>query len=467
MTNHTEHTKDAIVLGWEAPKEKPQAMGFAAPDTASAEQEARRPIAFDGEGHLMTIAPTGKGKGRAAIIPTLLTYDGPVIVVDPKGENYFVTARRRRDMGHKVILLDPFSVTGDEAAASALNPLQSFDASAPEAVQDAAALSEMIAGYQRSTSDPFWDDRAKQLITALILHVATSRPPVLKNLHEVLYLLNQSREDMAFTVKEMAHSKNDDVKAMSAILGVAEPKVSASIVSTAQSKVEFLRGSGLNWSMSFNSLDLDAVTRGDPLSIYLVLPPDKLRSHGRVLRLWLGVLMQAVMKRRHKVDKRTLFIIDEAAQLGHMETLLTAMTLLRGYGLQTWTFWQDLSQLQSTYPNDWETMFNNAAVHQVFGATNMRMADKVAGIYGGISARRFFNMPKNNQLLTLPEGEAKEAQLADYLEDDMFKGLFDPNPYYQPAEQTKPSDRREPESETVQALPRRSVDFDDIVGDAR
>ncbi|MGK7296029.1 MAG: type IV secretory system conjugative DNA transfer family protein, partial [Candidatus Wenzhouxiangella sp. M2_3B_020] len=95
------------ILGWKA---SPAAgsLGFhtAAPKPVPDIGEA---VPDAGEGHLMTIAPTGTGKGRSAIIPTLLSYPGPVIVIDPKGENYQVTARRRREMGQRVFKLDPFS----------------------------------------------------------------------------------------------------------------------------------------------------------------------------------------------------------------------------------------------------------------------------------------------------------------------------------------------------------------------
>src|SRR4051812_4199702 len=69
------------------------------------------PLGYGGEGHLITVAPTGAGKGRSVIIPNLLSYDGPVVVTDPKGENFAVTARARRQMGHAVYKLDPFGVT--------------------------------------------------------------------------------------------------------------------------------------------------------------------------------------------------------------------------------------------------------------------------------------------------------------------------------------------------------------------
>ena len=45
----------------------------------------------------------------------------------------------------------------------------------------------------------------------------------------------------------------------------------------------------------------------------------------------------------------------EAAQLGTLGALRQAVTLLRGYGLQVWSFWQDLSQVRNLYPQDWQT----------------------------------------------------------------------------------------------------------------
>ncbi|CAH2405601.1 type IV secretory system conjugative DNA transfer family protein [Mesorhizobium escarrei] len=96
------------------------------------------PILMNGEGHLITIAPTGAGKGVGCIIPALLRHVGPVIVVDPKGENAAVTSRRRREMGDEVVVLDPMNLTGEMGGS--LNPLDLIDAERATGVDDAAAL---------------------------------------------------------------------------------------------------------------------------------------------------------------------------------------------------------------------------------------------------------------------------------------------------------------------------------------
>src|SRR3546814_13098496 len=123
-----------------------------------------------------------------------------------------------------------------------------------------------------------------------------------------------------------------------------------------------MRGPALQAATERSSIDFDAVTRGDPLTIYIVMPPHMLGPHGRLLRLWVGALMTAIMRRRARPEASTLFVLDEAAQLGTFNELPQAVTLLRGYWLKPWSFWQDAPHLQYLSPDDWPPMVTN---HQV------------------------------------------------------------------------------------------------------
>jgi type IV secretion system protein VirD4 len=415
------------ILGWETSQPE-VTLGFHTAAPAPTRSGKRRPVPDAGEGHLMTIAPTGTGKGRSVIIPTLLSYSGPVIVVDPKGENYQVTARRRWEMGQKVFKLDPFGVVGSDSAS--LNPLDLFDEGASDAYDSATALAELLVP-ERAHTDPFWEQAARSLVALLILHVASARPPVLKNLSEVAYLLNQSLEDFGFTLKEMQKSKLGLVQRLASGFTGTEPKVMASILSTAKAATAIFNGDCFAATSSRTDIPLDGIVRGDPISIYLVLPPEKLESHGRFLRLWIGGLMDQISKRRHQVETPTLFLLDEAAQLGTLHQLRRAITLMRGYGLRTWSFWQDLSQLQSLYP-DWRTLFNNTRYVQTFGATTHLLAESIAQLLrlpGDIDP---LTMPRHRLILAEAGCNPRVLDKPDYLNDAPFRGLFDDNSFYQP-----------------------------------
>ncbi len=174
------------------------------------------------------------------------------------------------------------------------------------------------------------------------------------------------------------------------------------------------------------------MVRGDPLTIFLILPPEKLHSHRAILRLWLGVLLTAVMRRRYQAPQRTLFILDECAQLGTMPLLRQALTLLRGYGVQAWTFWQDLSQLKQLYPQDWQTIVNNSAVMQVFGMTNHLMAAECAAVLG-VRPQELMALPASGQMVHRARRGVTTSRRLDYLRDRRFAGLFDATRRFLPA----------------------------------
>ena len=422
---------EGILLGWSLEHEhKKPPIGFSYSEhVKDSPPKYLEPILQTGEGHIMTIASTGAGKGIGCVIPTLLRCKDSVIIIDPKGENAAVTARHREAMGQQVVIIDPFRTTNFDFI-DTLNPMDLLQMDSPNLVEDAAVLAELAVMPMPSLPDPFWDDRAIQLITGLILHVATARPPVLRNLSEVRYLLNQSPEDMTFTAKEMTKSKNEEVRQMASILTTAEIKVRASIISTAQNHMECFRGTQVQNAISNSSFKLDDVTDGKPMTIYIVIPPDKLSTHAQLLRLWIGVLMTAITRRRKPPELNTLFMLDEAAQLGQLRQLRQATTLLRGYGLKTWSFWQDLSQLKSLYPNDWETMYNNCKVIQYFGMNNMHVARTVKVMTGYNNEYELLDLDADEMLLCLAGDECVIAQRSNYLTDRPFSGMFDDNPYH-------------------------------------
>lgn len=426
---------DGLLVGYSLEEEahKP-VMGFrfgdAVEDDDRAADDVLEPIVNTGDGHLISIARTGAGKGVGCIIPALLRYRGPVIVIDPKGENYAVTARRRREMGQTVHVIDPFGITGEES--DRLNPIDIIDSDSPDAIDQSAELAEMLVA-ERSMRDPFWDSRSLSLVTTMILFIAKHRPPVLRNFQELHYLLNQSNTDIGFTFKEMGKSIHDEVRRGCSIHNTAEAKVWASILSTAQSHTDFLRSHGARETLDASTIDLDAVTRGDPVSIYIVLPPEKLESHGKLLRLWIGVLMSAITRRRSRPDAPTLFILDEAAQLGPLKQLRQAITLLRGYGMRTWSFWQDMSQLKMLYPDDWQTMVNNCEVLQAFGFSNANAARDGAGLTGFENWRVLQDLEPEEMVLAIAGDEAVIARKPSYLHDPAFAGQFDENRFFGPS----------------------------------
>jgi type IV secretion system protein VirD4 len=67
----------------------------------------------------------------------------------------------------------------------------------------------------------------------------------------------------------------------------------------------------------------------------------------------------------------TLFLLDEFAQLGHMEMIEDNYALMRGYGVKLWTIFQDLNQAKILYKDRWESFISNAGIVQAFAPQDM------------------------------------------------------------------------------------------------
>jgi type IV secretion system protein VirD4 len=384
------------------------------------------PILMESEGHLITIAPTGAGKGIGCVIPALLRHNGPAIVIDPKGENAVVTARRRREMGQEVIILDPTGITG--LPQGTLNPLDFIDPEDASGVVNAAAIaSAMLPMDIDSERNRFWVNRGRQLLIAVILHVVTDLPAGERNLTKVREIINQVSSNPHEFAERLSNSRHPEVRLIEGNLKISAQETLGGILSFAQEGVDFLRGPQISAAIASTSFDLKKVVRGHPMTIYIVIPPHLLESLSRVLRLWVSMLLGLIMTRRSRPSEPTLFLLDEAAQLGELSELRTAITLLRGYGLQTWSFWQDVSQLKLLYPRDWQTMINNCRVVQSFGPNNRNAAADMTDLVGFLSAEKFLALDQDEMLLQVAGDEAIIAQRPNYLTDPIFKGHFDPN----------------------------------------
>ncbi|MEM8572741.1 MAG: type IV secretory system conjugative DNA transfer family protein [Pseudomonadota bacterium] len=371
-------TETGIVLGWSLEDSHPEPVpyGFSyGPRPRPANPEDWDPILQRGEGHLMTIAPTGAGKGVSAVIPKLLRYEGQAVVIDPKSENYLVTASARKAMGQRIILLDPFDVCGS-GNSDRLGPLDLMRPDLAPAVRGrspgakrevgsdyvgdlARQISHALVPHLPDLRDPVWENAARRMVSALLTYILENTPSnIMANLAELVFLLSQSLKDIILTTRDMALSKHTFVKAAADGAFPSEAKARANVVSTALNAIEFLQGRALEVTQGSN-FHLNDFLNGRPMTIHMVPPPDKLPSQRRLLRLWTTTLLSTLSLRRRRPHIPTLFLMGDASQLGRMDEFLSAVTLMRGYGVNVWSFWQDLSQISTLYPTEWKTIHNN------------------------------------------------------------------------------------------------------------
>jgi type IV secretory pathway TraG/TraD family ATPase VirD4 len=424
-------------------------------------------------GHVLTCAPTGSGKGIGAVIPTLLEYPGSALVLDLKGENYAVTARARHSMGHAVCLVDPFGVISD-AQAAAFNPLDILDLTNPDVVGQASALVDtvVVVGANQDDNSAHFNDSAKELIKGLVVYAKSLPQPERRTLGEVRRLLTLPLATPPDSVRESLMSHLADMSANAALaFGIPsrcangfmskDPKEASGVHSTALRHTAFLDDPRIAAALSRSDFQFADLKR-QPMTVYVVMPPDRITAQSRFLRALVGAALSAITATNEKPQYNVLFLLDEFAQLGRMQSIEDAISLVRGYGARFWLLVQDLSQLKGVYPK-WQTFLANSA-KQFFGTADYETAKYVsdmlgqttiefrtsgdsstASIQGGSSGTSSSQQLAARSLLTpdevmrqgsmrpivLIQGERPYSlERINYLADPEYAGLADANPFH-------------------------------------
>ncbi len=340
---------------------------------APAGAAARRILRYGGEGHMLTVAPARSGKGVGAVIPNLLTYPGSVIVTDLKGENYEITGEQRRvGLGQDVIALDPFGVVTPTSAR--FNPLSIITPGSPDAIDDANLLADLLVVRTGSGDDGHWDDEAHALLAGLIYFVATSGDAERRTLTRVRELLSLRPDDFAEQVMKAMLAAGGLAARAAARLEQKADRERSGVISSAQRHTHFLDSPAMETVLSGSDVDLGTLKTGR-VSLYLILPPHRVESYRRWLRLMIGCALNTMWRTPGQPAERVLFLLDEFGHLGRMRPIEEAVALVPGYGLSFWFFLQDLSQLKSVYHEHWPTFLANCEVLQAFGTNDVDTAE--------------------------------------------------------------------------------------------
>jgi type IV secretion system protein VirD4 len=391
-------------------------MGFA----PRRERVTAELITYSGDGHLITFAPTGTGKTSGPVICNCLRHQGQLIVLDMKGEVYAATAEARRAMGQEVHALD---LRDDSALEGSLNPLDlaAHCGSDPAAVGRSFAAEMIERGMEER--DRFWNDWAEIMIGGGCSWMLADLPAEERRLSALFDLFTS--DDVVYRLAVLMDDKkkiqNRSARAaFASFLQLPDQNTRPSVLGTVQSHLRLFDSDLIRRLTDRSTMDIDAFIAGKPMSLYIIVPPVRLAAYGPLLRMWLAGLILAMTLRKAPPKERTLMLCDEIGNLGRIDALVTAATLLRSWGLTLWSFWQNPDQMK-IYGTQANTLVDNAGVIQVFGARNRRMAQDFANLVGSFSADEILSLGPQEQLL-LMEGKPIRCKQVRYYNDEELLG---------------------------------------------
>lgn len=347
------------------------------------------------QGNFITIGGARSGKGVNLIIPQFLDAKGlesedfpmSVVAVDIKGTLSAITAQHLSDRGYKVSILDPWNIqsrlnANERIPLATFNPLDSLDPDLDDIIDDCDTIAEMIVPISKSNQDQHWEDRARQWVSSYLLYMVfhfEKEDWTLAKLRSLFKLGLEDRQRLFYDmidseklsiIKENGNELRD--------MFVNAPKEAQSILSVVQREVDVFKSPAMERSTKESSFDLKEITKGGHY-LFVVIPPERLVSHSKWLRLVMGSLMTAVQR---NPGERVLLLMDEFYSMGYMEIIAKSMGLMPEYNLQLWIVVQNLEQLKEHYPKNWETFIANSAVSTWLGIRDNFTSDYLAKLMG-------------------------------------------------------------------------------------
>ncbi len=426
-----------------------------------------------GPGHAITFGANRSGKGAGCIIPALLVYAGSVVVIDPKAETVWATYQQRERLGQRVVILDPWdevnrrygSKVGVKVPTTKFNPLTILNPRSPEFADEVTMIAE---GVIVSTNlDSHWTDSARELVGGLIAAVAERNPGV-GSFDDVRRLLTAPDDVLQQAVRIIVERNPGSLAARKLARFIPAPGKSAS------NEISSIRSTAITQTAIFDAGTLLAAMETAPdaftlpelasarVTIYLVLPVDKLQTHGRWLRLMLELIFRAVASLATPPDPPFLMILDELGTItpgqqgGGLPLVTRAAGLAAGLGIRLWCFFQDINQASRDYPQSWETLLGNAAMIQILrvndnstakyfaeylGTTTITQREIRFGQGGGVGMPQYFSrparlpheiiqMPVGRTLVLFAGGSYYELTQVPYFKEPRFNGRYLPNPNF-------------------------------------
>lgn len=368
-------------------------------------------VGLEDSRHMMTIAGSRAGKGTSVIIPNLLLWKGSAVVIDPKGTNAAVTARRRIQMGQQVFVIDPFSITNTEKAS--FNPLASLDPNSDHIREQISMITEALVVPDENQRERHWDDGAKTVIAGLIAHLLSSPKYENPSLPMLRDLISMDSNDQAELWAEMSMNEGAGRLAKDAayrvIRGIGTNEIS-SILSNADKHTEWLSSPAMTKTLSTSSFNF-AQMKDSATTIYLVIPPHYLETHNRFLRLFVNLaISQMGIGGRAKVP--VLLMMDEFLALGKMNEVEKAFGLMAGYNLTMWPFVQDMGRLKNLYGASVNAFIANSRAIQVFGVADKETKEFISEFMGERRLSKRAKIGGLNDVVQLrkPDEVAKEIE---------------------------------------------------------
>ncbi len=260
--------------------------------------------------HTLVAAPTRSGKGVGIVIPNLLSWNGSVVVLDIKKENYQLTAGFRKE-SQDVFMWSPM-----DARSACYNPFDFVSKKGADRITDIQKLAQILLP-RPERGETVWVNEAQSLFLGLALLVLDipETPPTFGQIYRILMSdarLNKIAEE-ALDNPELDRACHE---ALANFKNKAEKERSA-VKSSLTSALALWANPNIDAATSKSDFDLHDF-RHECTSVYVGVGQDQLLTLAPLLNMFFQQAVAELSKNMPGENEphEVLFLIDEFPMLG-------------------------------------------------------------------------------------------------------------------------------------------------------
>ncbi|MEH7830512.1 type IV secretory system conjugative DNA transfer family protein, partial [Gemmobacter denitrificans] len=319
--------------------------------------------------HCLVVAPTRAGKGVGYVIPNTLLFNGSIVVLDVKGEIFEATSRHRQAEGDAVYRFSPFDF---EHPTHRYNPLERVARieNLEQRYTELAKISDyFLTVSDKGTAGDFLTEGRELFVAAGLLAIERGKPTI-GEISRILFGRGATQEVYGEHAEEVKHP--NAAQTFRKFAGYSDRTLS--------SHASVLGGAGMTL---WNNPAVDRATSGNdfsftdlrkrPMSIYVVVNADDIRTLSPLVRLFFGELiatMRSTLPDPKSEPWPVMVMLDEFDQLGPMPIVEQALKQLAGHGARVSIITQSIPGLDNIYGENVRMSLESAAGMKLYLAAN-------------------------------------------------------------------------------------------------
>lgn len=337
-------------------------------------------VFYQGDASIITIAPQGSGKTLCHAIPTLVSYLGPAIVLDIKGDCHKSSAAWRTENVGPVFVFNPT----DPTKSARYNPLAFISEDEDDLWEDSRLLADLLVTVSNS-KDPVWETQGKDLLTLLVAVVTLTEPLETRTMTRILdYVATIGLSEMLENVAKVDSPFPGAMRRTAARfnqMSVHASKQFEGVLGGISQHLHLWEGSKIERVTSTSDWRPEDFRRAPFPTLYLNVPPDAISTYAPLMRVIIGQHVRRLMRKLEPFTAPILFMLDEMPRLGFMAPIREALEVGRSYGIKLWMIAQYREQLIDAYPGVGDGMIESCAA-QLYMNPRFKAAERLSKEFG-------------------------------------------------------------------------------------